>query len=949
MSHNDNQPSPTAVPSVDAQDSGPALLALVQQLAREVNPAVGTLHLDSTLEQDAGIDSLARMELLLRIERTFGCTVPDEIALAASTARELLQQLRPSAGASFTTATQSSAPITPSAGLTLERPVTALSFVEVLDFQARQQPLRTALFLYSEDERVSTLSYTALREGAQRCATGLRQQGLEPGQRVALMLPTSLQFFFCFYGIWLAGGVPAPLYPPQRLSQLEEHLRRQIGILDNAQASLLIAMPEAARLTPLLKAHLPSLRAVLSADALLTSAALPLHVRPATSDLALLQYTSGSTGQPKGVALTHANLLANVRAMGAAVHVTADDVFVSWLPLYHDMGLIGACLGTLYHGFPLVLMSPLAFIARPQRWLRAIARHRGTLSAAPNFAYELCAAKLDDADLEGLDLSCWRMAFNGAEPVSPDTIEHFCTRFASYGFKRAAMAPVYGLAEACVGLAFPPPGRGPHLDRIRRGVLLEHGRAEIAGPDESDVMRVPGCGLPLPGHTIRSVDAAGRELGERVVGRVQFNGPSATQGYYRNPQATRALLQGDWLDSGDYGYLADGEIHITGRAKDVIIRAGRNIYPYELEQAVSQLPGLRKNAVVVFASPDPHSGSDRLIVLAETRERQPQQLAALRAQIQQLALSLTQTTADDVVLAPPRSILKTSSGKLRRVACRELYQRGTLLQRRAVWWQVTRLALSAIGPLCRRSLRSATTYLFSGYAWCLLMLLTLPTWVVLVLLPRRAWRRALARACVRLLRLGTGTGLSVTGMDNIPRGRPCVFAVNHASYLDSFLLLEALAADFDFVAKRELLGNVFTRLLLRAVGSQFVERFAAERGVQDTELLTDLMRTGHSLLFFPEGTFVRAPGLLPFRMGTFTVAARSGVPVVPVAIRGTRAMLPDDDKLLRHGNVAITVMPILTPDGSDWQAALALRNACRAVIAAQCGEADLDSEFEKRD
>ncbi len=426
---------------------------------------------------------------------------------------------------------------------------------------------------------------------------------------------------------------------------------------------------------------------------------------------------------------------------------------------------------------------------------------------------------------------------------------------------------------------------------------------------------------------------------------MRFQGPSATQGYYRNPPATRALRQGDWLDSGDYGYLAGGAIHITGRAKDVIIRAGRNIYPYELEQAVSRLPGLRKNAVVVFASADPHSGADRLIVLAETRERQPEQLQSLRAQIQQLALSLTQTPADDVVLAPPRSILKTSSGKLRRAACRELYQRGTLLQRRAVWWQVLRLTLSGIEPLSRRSLRSATEYLFSGYAWCLLILLTLPTWAVLVLLPRPAWRRTLARACVRQLRLGTGTRLSVSGLENIPRDKPCVLAVNHASYLDSFLLLEALDTDFDFVAKRELQANVFTRLLLRGIGSQFVERYAVERGVQDTESLTAMMRVGHSLLFFPEGTFVRAPGLLPFRMGTFTVAARSGATVVPVALRGTRAMLPDDDRLFRRGVVSIAVLPALMPQGSDWDAALVLRNACRAAIVAQCGEPDLDAEY----
>jgi len=927
---------------ITAPDTASALLEMVQQLARGLNPAIGTLHLDSALEQDAGIDSLARMELLLRIERRFGCSVPDDIALAALTPRELLQHLKPSRNAPNP---QHDVSLKQAVSTTLERPTTATSFVEVLEWQFRQQPQRTALYLHTEEDHIETLSYAELWEGAQRCATGLRLQGLEPGQSVALMLPTSLQFFFCFYGAWLAGGVPVPLYPPARLSQLEEHLRRQIGILDNAQAHLLIAMPEASRLGPLLKAHLPTLRAVLTADELMGSGALPLHNRPTAQDLALLQYTSGSTGQPKGVALTHANLLANVRAMGAAARVTSDDVFVSWLPLYHDMGLIGACLGTLYHGFPLVLMSPLAFIARPQRWLRAIQRHRGTLSAAPNFAYELCAGKLADEDLMGLDLSSWRMAFNGAEPVSPDSVEHFCTHFARYGFKREAMAPVYGLAESCVGLAFPPPGRGPRLDRIRRSVLLEHGRAESAIPDDPDAMQVPGCGLPLPGHNIRIVDASGRELVERQVGRVLFNGPSATQGYHRNPDATRALRQGDWLDTGDYGYLAGGEIHITGRAKDVIIRAGRNIYPYELEEAVALLPGLRKSGVVVFASPDPRSGSDRLIVLAETRERRPDQLAALRGQIQQLALSLTQTAADDVVLAPPRTILKTSSGKLRRTACRDLYQRGALLQRRAVWWQMTRLALSSVGPLFRRSMRSAADHLYSGYAWCLLILLTLPTWAVLMLLPKRAWRRALARGCLRLVRLGTGIRLTVDGLGNIPRDRPYVLAVNHASYLDTFFLMEALAADFDFVAKRELLGNVFTRLLLPRIGSQFVERTAKERGLQDTEQLTAMVRNGHNLLFFPEGTFVRAPGLLPFRMGTFTVAARSAAPVVPIAIRGTRAMLPDDDNLLRHGRVHITILPALEPYGteSEWESAVALRNACRTAIAAHCGEPDLDS------
>lgn len=937
MTNNDPVPTPpslTAEPSVVA----PALLDLVQQVARELNPAVGSLTLDSLLDRDAGIDSLARVELLLRIERQFGSRLPDDIALAAATPRELLADLRPDAMTNRIAA--ACAVAMPSPALNGERPVAAANFVAVLEWQSRQQPAGIAVQFYTESEDLEIMTYEDLWQGARRCATGLAQVGVQPGQRVALILPTSLEFFFCFYGVWLAGAVPAPLYPPQRMSQIEEHLRRQIGILDNAQASLLIAVPEAQRLGPLLKAHLPMLRNVITADEVVHCSPAAMPYRPNTDDLALLQYTSGSTGQPKGVALTHANLLANVRAMGAAAQVTADDVFVSWLPLYHDMGLIGACLGTLYHGFPLVLMSPLAFIARPQRWLRAIHRHRGTLSAAPNFAYDLCASKLSDEDLIDLDLSSWRIAFNGAEPINPDTIENFTVRFAPYGFRANTMSPVYGLAESCVGLAFPPPGRGPRLDRISRQALLSRGHAETAAGDADDIMRIPGCGLALPGHALRIVDDHGRELPERHVGRVQFRGPSATQGYYRNAAATRLLCQGEWLDSGDFGYLADAEIHITGRAKDVIIRAGRNIYPYELEQAVARLPGLRKHGVAVFASPDRVTGTDRLIVLVETRERQPLRREALRNEIQQLAMTLTQTTADEVVFAPPRTILKTSSGKLRRAACRDLYQRGTLLQRRAVWWQMVRLTITGVLPTLRRLGSDIAARLFAVYAAGLLVILTVPTWPLVVILPRRRWRRAVARACVRMLRWGTGTRLTVVGRENIPSRGPYLLAANHASYLDSLLLLEALDVDFDFVAKRELLDLFFTRWLLRAVGSQFVERFAAARGVQDTEQLIQVLRTGRSLLFFPEGTFVRAPGLLPFRMGTFTVALSAQVPLVPVALRGSRAMLPGDDKRLRPGAITVTILPPVRPDGNDWNAALRLRDQCRQAIVTHCGEPD---------
>ena len=415
--------------------------------------------------------------------------------------------------------------------------------------------------------------------------------------------------------------------------------------------------------------------------------------RPAvTADAtAFLQYTSGSTGNPKGVVLSHANLLANVRAMWRASQVSSADTFLSWLPLYHDLGLIGACIGSLYVGYRLALMSPLEFLAKPSRWLWAIHHHRATVSAAPNFAYELCLNKLSDADLEGLDLSCWRLAFNGAEPVSADTVERFATRFARYGFRREAMFTVYGLAEGVLGVTFPPLGRGPLIDRVNRTALMRDALAKPAGVDDAHALRVVSCGVPLPAHEVRVVDKAGHELHERAQGRIQFRGPSTTKGYYKNPSANASLFDRDWLNTGDLGYFAAGELYLTGREKDVIVRGGANIHPAELEAAVANLRGVRKGGVAVFPATDARTGTERLVVLAEVRETDAEERRRIAAAVTRLAVDQIGMPPDDVVLALPRSVLKTSSGKIRRIACRELYEQGALNRaQRALWWQLAR-------------------------------------------------------------------------------------------------------------------------------------------------------------------------------------------------------------------------------------------------------------------
>ncbi len=929
-----------------APDAAARLLTLLRELAREIRPSermAATLDLDSRLDRDLALDSLARAELLQRIERTFQVRL-DERMLLAETPRDLLALIPRASGepAGPALAADGRTPgLEPAASGAPDRAATLL---EVLDWHERINPDRVAIQIYGNDERIATtFTYTKLLQGARAVAAGLQARGLQPRQTVALMLPTGADYFFGFFGILLAGGVPVPIYPPVRPSQIEEHLRRHARLLNNAQTVALITVPEATLVARLLQTQVEDLRHVVTVAELQQTSAAWSAVSVRAADLAFLQYTSGSTGDPKGVMLTHANLLANLRAMGQHIAAGSDDVFVSWLPLYHDMGLIGAGLGSLYHAFPLVVMSPLSFLARPARWLRAIHRHRGTLSAAPNFAYEMCARAIQDHEIEGLDLSSWRMAFNGAEPVSPATLERFIARFGRYGFRPKAMAPVYGLAECSVGLALQRPNRGPVVDRVRRDRFMAAGWAEPDDPSDTNALLFPSCGQPIPGHQIRIVDDQGRELPERQEGKVEFSGPSATAGYYRNPDATRRLFpHGDaWLDSGDRGYLAGGDLYLTGRVKDLIIRGGRNIYPYELEQAVGEIEGVRKGCVAVFASADPATGSERLVVVAETRATQPEALASLRQRIQSAGVDLLGIPPDDVVLAPPHAVLKTSSGKIRRAALRELYERNAIGRGgRALWLQLTRIGFISGWARTRRLGRGAMERLYAAYAWTVFGLLAPGVWLGIMTLPKVEWRWALGRAATWLLAQLTGTPLTVRGLEHLPNG-PCVLVANHSSYLDAYVLMAAIPRRFHYVAKRELLDNRWLGKPLERIGTLFVERFDVQRGVDEARKVAEAAHAGQSLGFFPEGTFTRMPGLLPFRMGAFLAAAQAGAPVAPVTLRGTRSILRAGSWFPRRGRLEVIVEPLISPDGEDWAAAVRLRDAARAAILRHCGEPDL--------
>ncbi|MBI3697454.1 MAG: AMP-binding protein, partial [Acidobacteria bacterium] len=606
------------------------ILDIVRDLLRELGSqqAAAGASLHSSFDRDLGLGSLERVELLVRCEARFDVQLPDEIAQEAETPAEWVRAIL-DGGARETVQTRYR--IIPPAREAPPAPDSAQTLVEVLRHHAEIEPDRIHIHL-PEDESGQDITYRGLLETATAVATGLIALGLERDQTVAIMLPTCADFFFAFFGVQLAGGIPVPIYPPARPDKIEEYVRRQIRILHNAEVRFLITFDRVKAVSQLMGLNIPSLVAVTSVEALRGAGAGLAARAGAPSDTGFIQYTSGSTGDPKGVVLSQDNILANVRGIGHSVQVRPTDVVVTWLPLYHDMGLIGSWLFSLYYATPITVLSPLAFLSRPERWLWALHDARGTLCPAPNFSYELCARKIPDRAIEGLDLSAWRVAINAGEAVLADTLVRFTERFSRYGFKPESWVPCYGLAESSVALVFPPINRRPVIDTIRREVFESSGRAEPAAPGESNVVSFVTNGSPMPFHEVRIVDAENRDVGERVQGRLLFRGLSMTAGYYRDPQATAAAITPDgWMDSGDLAYWASGELYITGRVKDCIIKSGRNIVPQEVEVAASEVAGVRRGCVAAFGIADSDTGTERLVVVAETRATRDEELRRIEA------------------------------------------------------------------------------------------------------------------------------------------------------------------------------------------------------------------------------------------------------------------------------------------------------------------------------
>ena len=926
-----NQPSPYKA----------SLTGIIRQLLQELHPArQSDITPASRLDRDLGIDSLGRAGLVLRIEQAFHVRLPSNTLTESETVQDLLLALGQATSHAIPL---HSAEFTPPTLPQVSNAESAQTLTGVLDWHAARHPDRLhATVLNDDGSETAAITYGELQKAARQIAANLIDRDIQPNDCVALMLPTGTDFFTSFFGILYAGATPVPIYPPARMSQLEEHLLRQAGILRNATVQLLLTTDRGLSLAGLIQPQVPSLRGVESVATLSQASPSMLPLTNEPSATAFLQYTSGSTGDPKGVVLSHANLLANIRSIGQAVSASSADVFVSWLPLYHDMGLIGAWLGSLYFAAPFYAMSPLTFLARPERWLWAIHRYRATISAAPNFAFETCHSKISDADIEGLDLSSLRIVANGAEPVSPNSIRRFAERFSKYGFRAEAMAPAYGLAENTVVLTFPPLGRGPLIERLNRKALSSTGLAQQADPDDSNPLEIVSSGRTIPDHNVRIVDDQDCELQDRHVGRLQFRGPSATSGYFNNEAKTKELFHDGWLDSGDLAYRADGEYFITGRAKDIVIRAGKHIYPHEVEEKIAELPGVIKSGVALFGTADRLSGTERAVILVETAEQNSAARESLIHKAHATATESLGAPADEIMLVLPDTIPKTASGKIRRSAAKALYENGEIgAPRRSVAVQQIRLFLAGLMPRIGSWLRATGRWIYAAWWWLTVGTVAASAWIVVMTLPVRAWRWAALRLLCRTGLFAIGAPLTVQNLDRIPK-RDAILIFNHASYADALVLGAALPGEPVFAAKKEFLHQIFAGPFLRRLGVVFVERRDIAGSLADTEAVVALAREGRPLVFFPEGTFTRRIGLTGFHLGAFKIASEAGLAVIPGTIRGTRQMLRGERWFPIWSPVSVIIGEPVRPTGKDFASILKLRDECRAVILRNSQEPDLD-------
>ncbi len=529
-----------------------------------------------------------------------------------------------------------------------------------------------------QDLRGEETAYTFVeieRNTARRCAA-LQTLGLEKGDRFGLIVIEPEDFVLTFLAALRIGVVPVPLYPPLSFGNLDAYVERTAKVLTSADATLLVASSKLKTVLWGLVDQVPSLERVLQVETLRDAQGTPDFPEITPADLAFLQYTSGSTADPKGVMVTHGSLVANSKGIiteGLQLDPDAGDKGVSWLPLYHDMGLIGFVIAPICHAIPVVFIPTLRFIKRPSVWLDTVHRHRGTASFAPNFAYALAARRVKPSDLERWDLSCLKVLGCGAEPIQPETMRSFTDMFHEHcDLPTTSIMPAYGMAEATLAITLKPSHEPMQTLVVDADTFAEDGRVVEPSEGRAYTEHV-SCGVPFVGHELRIIDGDGAAQGDGIEGEICMRGPSVTAGYFNNPTATADAYRDGWLRTGDLGFVNNGQLFITGRIKDLIIVNGRNVHPQAVEWAVADVEGVRRGNAVAFSVPG--ETGEELVVVCESKLDEVQPIVDAVGIAVQREVSLR---VRDVLVVKPGGLPKTSSGKLQRRKTRTQYLDGSL-------------------------------------------------------------------------------------------------------------------------------------------------------------------------------------------------------------------------------------------------------------------------------
>ncbi len=844
-------PDTVATPEVNAAAPPPsvALETQIVEIVRELlveqgkERAAKTIVAKSSFQNDLGLSSLDLVELVVRCETRLDIEIPEEIAEQADTAAGWAKAIQEGSEQS---AAKSAYRIAPPSHDVVPLPVQARTLVDVLRWHAEAAHGRVHIHLIREGEGRAITCHQLLSSASQ-AGRGLVSLGLVRNDPVAILLPTGADFFDAFFGVMLAGGIPVPIYPPADPNRVAEYVEKQIHILRNAGIRFLISFNEARPIARLLRINLPSLIDITTVEELHVLGSRTSARFPEPSPIAMVQYTSGTTESPRGATLTHEALLANVRAIGQAVQVRPGDAVVSWLPVASDLGLVGCWLFALYHATPLTLLSPQEFMERPESWLWAIHDSRATLSAAPNFAYETAARKIPVWALDGIDLSCWRVAINAGEAVMKGTVDRFAQRYAPFGFRPEAMMPAYGLSENSVGLCLPPAGRAP----LERDGIYSIGSA-------------------LPGHETRVIDEFGRLCRDGESGRLQFRGPSQMRGYWNNDAATAAVVTKDgWIDTGDVAFQAAGEIYLVGRSKDVIVRNGRQLPVEPIEAAVERISGIGMRGVAVVGTIEQTAGTEKLVVLAECTAELREQARIVKA-VGDVVRNVTGEEPDSIRLIAPGTLPRTANQKIRRNEARRLAASGRIGEEpSAPGRQMAGLWLGNKTNLVRRGasrffhrvnefVRESVARFVGGFI-------------------------ALTGAA-SAVQPAVRTALSIMGKRPTPEGTqmrgPVVIISQRSNPMDAMSVVS-------LVENRVALAGPETLIGLPAWAASMLRPLV----VHTREEMETALKAGRTLVVFPDSPLGTAVLRLRYHLRALEAAVNTGAPIVPLGMQIIRNRL----------------------------------------------------------